>query len=58
MADDALIYPHGDFLGMWDHMKDKTNTREKFSRIYKSDTIVTEILYCLGLVHPTLSILQ
>ena len=33
-------------------LADKTNTREKFSRIDPSETIITEILYCLALVQP------
>ena len=31
-------------------LTDKTMTRDKFSRIYKSETIITKILYCLALV--------
>ena len=30
----------------------KTKTGKKFSRICKSETIITEIMYCLGLVQP------
>ena len=33
-------------------LTEKTKTRENFSRIYKSETIITEILYCLALVQP------
>ena len=32
------------------HIDWKDQTREKFSRIYKSETIITDILYCLVLV--------
>ena len=31
-------------------LTDKAETREKLSRIFQSETISTEILYCLGLV--------
>ena len=33
-------------------LTDKTKTREKFSRIYKNETIIKEILYCRALVQP------
>ena len=33
-------------------LTEKTKTRDKFSRIYKNETIITEILYCLALVQP------
>ena len=33
-------------------LTNKTKTREKISRIYKSKTIITEILNCLALVQP------
>ena len=39
-------------------LTDKTKTKEKFSRIYKSETIITEILYFLTLVQPCLFVLQ
>ena len=29
-----------------------TETREKFSKISRSETIITEILYCVALVQP------
>ena len=33
-------------------LTDKSKTKEIFSRIYKSETIITEILYCPALVKP------
>ena len=33
-------------------LTEKTNTRENFSRMCKSETIITEILYCPALVQP------
>ena len=33
-------------------LSDRTKTREKFLRIFKSEPIITKILYCLALVQP------
>ena len=42
---------------MWEIiLTDRIKTIEKFSRIYKSETIITKILYCLALVQPYLKL--